>query len=63
MNVDFNPEALECPRCGKHVLVRRGNDHYRCLWCGFRRDISESGDISGFWGVFLAIIITVLIFA
>jgi DNA-directed RNA polymerase subunit RPC12/RpoP len=47
MNVDFNPNAMECPRCGKHVLVERESGHYRCLWCGFERDISAPGDITG----------------
>lgn len=34
-------EALECPKCGKKVLVRQDNTRYSCLWCGFHRDISQ----------------------
>lgn len=34
-------DPLECPKCGKKVLVQQGSDRYRCLWCGFDRDLSE----------------------
>lgn len=61
MNVDFNSEALECPRCGKRVLVRRGEDHYHCLWCGFQRNIAEPEDFSGFLGALLAIMVVLLL--
>ena len=60
MNVDLMPEALECPRCGKRVLVRRGNDHYHCLWCGFQRNIAEPERLTGFWGAVLALVIGLL---
>lgn len=61
MNVDFNPEALECPRCGKRVLVKRGENQYHCLWCGFRRDISAPGEFPGFLAVIPAAIIILLL--
>lgn len=61
MNVDLKSDSLECPRCGKPVLVRRGNDHYHCLWCGFKRDISESQGLGEFLAVFLAIITALVI--
>lgn len=63
MKMDFNPDALECPRCGKRVLVSRGEGHYHCLWCGFKRDISEPEEgFQAFWtmipfGIILALIL------
>lgn len=64
MNVDFEPNALECPRCGKRVLVRRGEGRYHCLWCGFNRDISEPEEImQAFWAFVLAILIVVVFFS
>ncbi|MGB7441947.1 MAG: hypothetical protein WA919_12820 [Coleofasciculaceae cyanobacterium] len=45
----FEPINLptECPKCGKHSLIRRSNDQYHCLWCGFYRNLSqpEAGNI------------------
>lgn len=63
MNVDFNPEALECPRCGKRVLVRRGGDHYHCLWCGFQRDIAEPEGMPGILGGVLAVLVVIALLA
>jgi len=31
----------ECPRCEKRTLYQRSAHYFICLWCGFRRDISE----------------------
>lgn len=36
------PQHLECPKCGKQTIVQRDRDVYRCISCGFRRDLSES---------------------
>lgn len=56
MHGNFDHEGLECPRCGKHVLVRRGSDYYQCLWCGFRRNLSEPEGLP----VFLVIVLVFL---
>ncbi len=37
-----SPGALECPQCGKRVLVEYETNKYRCLWCGFSRVLSDS---------------------
>lgn len=31
----------ECPNCGRNALVQPSRDRYHCLWCGFKRDLSE----------------------
>ncbi len=36
----------QCPKCSKQSLVQRDNDRFDCLWCGFRRDLSETGNSS-----------------
>lgn len=45
----FEPINLptECPKCGKKSLIRRSNEQYHCLWCGFHRNLSqpEAGNI------------------
>lgn len=33
-------ESVECPKCGKHTIVKHG-DAYHCLNCSFTRDLSE----------------------
>ncbi len=34
-------EGVECPKCGKHTVVRRNGDMFQCLNCDFRRDFSK----------------------
>lgn len=54
MLFDLNdqPQGLECPKCGKKVLVKQSRATYRCLWCGFHRDIS--GASPGGWQTMVA---------
>jgi hypothetical protein len=33
-------ESVECPKCGKHTVVRQSEHHYLCLNCDFQRDLS-----------------------
>ncbi|MGJ3247628.1 MAG: hypothetical protein ACFE0I_16325 [Elainellaceae cyanobacterium] len=39
-------QHMECPRCGKHSVVRHGDSTYVCINCGFRCDVSEQPDES-----------------
>lgn len=32
--------TLECPQCGKKVLVQENGTKYTCLWCDFNRDLT-----------------------
>lgn len=31
----------ECPKCGKRALAQTSHNRFECLWCNFRRDLSE----------------------
>lgn len=48
MSVDLvkRHETLhECPKCGKRSLAQIGQERFECVWCDFRRDLSEP-----YWG-------------
>lgn len=34
-------QMFQCPKCCKHSLVQMGVDKFRCIWCGFKSDLSE----------------------
>lgn len=34
------PAPLECPQCGKKVLIQNGN-FFKCLWCKFESSLDE----------------------
>lgn len=36
-----HPHHLECPRCGKHTVVVRGETRYACLNCNWWRDLNR----------------------
>ena len=53
--------TIECPRCGKHSIVKQGNTDYHCLNCGFHRDTTRhqlGGEPGGF---IVAILVSALI--
>lgn len=31
--------ALECPKCGKHTIVKRSGDRFDCLNCNFQKSL------------------------
>lgn len=37
-----HPHHLECPRCGKHTVVVRGETRYVCLNCNWWRDLNQT---------------------
>lgn len=51
-----------CPKCSKNALVQRDLDRYYCLWCGFKKDISE-GESRGSGISFGLLLILLLLFA
>jgi ribosomal protein S27AE len=58
MSNDFKGEVFECPHCGKRVLVKDNEDHYSCLWCGYRTYIPKSN--GGFF-IILGVVLSVLL--
>lgn len=36
-----SPPTLECPKCGKHSVVRHQETRYVCLSCSWEKDLSE----------------------
>jgi uncharacterized protein (DUF983 family) len=34
-------EPMGCPNCEKKGFVQRGDSLYRCVYCGFQRNLSE----------------------
>jgi len=42
LTVTETKDALECPNCGKRVLVQESKTKYSCLWCNFSRDLTET---------------------
>lgn len=53
---------LECPRCGRHNIVRRGEDLFICLNCRWERDISRhrTGEDGPFPFLIILAIVTVI---
>ena len=49
-----------CPKCSKNALVQRDLDRYYCLWCGFRKDISEGESQGSGIGLVLLLILLAL---
>lgn len=39
--MDRHETLHECPNCGKRALVQIGQERFECLWCGFRRNLSD----------------------
>lgn len=35
------PNSLECPQCGRHSIVRHGDNRWSCLSCNFTRDLDR----------------------
>ncbi|MEL6137633.1 MAG: hypothetical protein AAFQ61_04890 [Cyanobacteria bacterium J06626_23] len=35
-------ESVECPKCGKHTIVKSDDHLYRCLNCSFKKDLSPA---------------------
>ncbi|MGJ3246006.1 MAG: hypothetical protein ACFE0I_08035 [Elainellaceae cyanobacterium] len=35
--------SLECPKCGKHTIIRSTDMVFQCINCDFRRDMSNQG--------------------
>ncbi|MBD1860136.1 MULTISPECIES: hypothetical protein [Trichocoleus] len=58
-------EVLACPKCGKKGLVRcihSEDDLFQCIYCDYRRDLTQSRESEGGPGtVFLAIASALLI--
>jgi hypothetical protein len=49
---EYHDAMHVCPKCGKRSLTRVGEGRFHCLWCGFRRNITD-GELSyqgGFFG-------------
>lgn len=42
LTVTETKDSLECPKCGKKVLVQESKTKYSCLWCNFSRDLTRS---------------------
>ncbi|MGB3494896.1 MAG: hypothetical protein WBA57_19355 [Elainellaceae cyanobacterium] len=60
MYTEQPPQApLECPQCGKKVLMQNGN-FFKCLWCKFESSLDENPDGSVFWSFVLAILVMLL---
>ena len=39
---DTHRDLQVCPKCGKQALAQPKHNHYRCLWCGFESDVSDT---------------------
>ncbi len=39
--IDRHETLHECPNCGKRSLAQIGQERFECLWCGFRRNLSD----------------------
>lgn len=54
----------ECPRCGKRALAQVSHDRFECLWCRFRRDLSEPNLVGGggFWAALLSALVVLALF-
>ncbi|MEO1623098.1 MAG: hypothetical protein AAFU53_18960 [Cyanobacteria bacterium J06632_3] len=35
-------ESVECPKCGKHTIIKQDDHHYRCLNCSFEKDLTPT---------------------
>ena len=42
----------DCPKCNKKALAQVEPGVFECIWCGFRRDVTQPQ--RGFWSALLA---------
>lgn len=40
-------EGIECPKCGKHTIVKRSETLFQCICCDFKRDLEEKSQADG----------------
>lgn len=56
--------ALKCPSCKEEALVQRGDTHYECIYCGYKKDLDtyepSSGSFAIFGFIFFIILIAIL---
>ncbi|MFE4104957.1 hypothetical protein [Almyronema epifaneia] len=50
---EHTSELHNCPSCGKQALVQYETYQYRCLWCGFDRDVSRMSPALPSWLAFV----------
>lgn len=58
-----HPHNLECPRCGRHSIVTRGENVFQCLNCHWRRDLPDSQvGLSTTLAIVIMVLISIVIF-
>lgn len=58
-----NLSPLECPRCSKRTLIQQTASRFKCINCGFFRNISDDDSSYAVVWFLAAIIVAVLISA
>lgn len=61
MQVLETEPLLECPSCGRRALVRQNNTLYQCLYCSFRRDLSDENIRSSSLGIWILIVLSTVV--
>lgn len=59
--LDEQKTLQPCPKCGKHALAQPRENLYRCLWCRFESDISETGYSSFSWFLLVVVLVAALV--
>ena len=59
---EHSEQLHNCPKCGKHSLARVSEQRYQCVWCRFRRDLSQEGGFDGSESFLLFLFLGALIF-
>ncbi len=54
------PAPLECPQCGKKVLIQNGN-FFKCLWCKFESSLDETPNGAFLFPFIAAMLLTLVL--
>ncbi|PPT11252.1 hypothetical protein CKA32_002088 [Geitlerinema sp. FC II] len=58
----FDRTALECPKCGRHTIVRSSETQWSCINCDFSRDLQHDRDESLNWLLVLGLVAMAIVF-
>ncbi|MGP1371692.1 MAG: hypothetical protein ACTS3T_02605 [Almyronema sp.] len=54
------PSLLECPKCGKHTIVKE-EGKYQCISCDFKRELKSADEEAGIFGKVVATFLTFVV--
>jgi hypothetical protein len=64
---EYHDAMHDCPKCGKRALTHLSAGHFNCIWCGFKRNVSDrehsymgvDGSVAG--GIVMSLLLVFLV--